>query len=88
MWDIIVWVVFGVIAGAIAKWIMPGTQGGGFLITAILGIIGAMIGGFIGNALFGKGVSNQIFSFYSMGMAVVGALIVLWIYGKATAKRD
>ena len=81
---ILTWIIFGLIAGAIAKFIMPGTQGGGWLITIILGIVGAFVGWFIGSAL-GWGDVNA-FDFRSMLLAVGGALIVLWIYGMATRR--
>lgn len=81
---ILTWIIFGLIAGAIAKAIMPGTQGGGWLITIILGIVGAFVGGFIGSVI-GWGTVND-FDFRSMILAVVGSLIVLWIYGKATSR--
>lgn len=82
---ILTWIIFGLIAGAIAKFLMPGTQGGGWLMTIILGIIGAFVGGYIGSAL-GWGDVNS-FDFRSMLLAVVGALIVLWIYGMATRRN-
>ncbi|MCT2407641.1 GlsB/YeaQ/YmgE family stress response membrane protein [Chryseobacterium antibioticum] len=81
---ILTWIIFGLIAGAIAKLIMPGTQGGGWLITIILGIIGAFVGGFIGSFL-GWGTTDS-FDFRSMLLAVGGALIVLWVYGMVTKK--
>ncbi len=81
---ILTWIIFGLIAGAIAKAIMPGTQGGGWLITIILGIVGAFVGGFIGS-LIGWGTVDE-FNFKSMILAVVGALVVLWIYGMVTKK--
>lgn len=81
---ILTWIIFGLIAGAIAKFIMPGAQGGGWLMTIILGIVGAFVGGFIGSAL-GWGDVNS-FDFRSMLLAVVGALLVLWIYGMATRR--
>ncbi|MEN2436641.1 GlsB/YeaQ/YmgE family stress response membrane protein [Weeksellaceae bacterium A-14] len=81
---ILTWIIFGLIAGAIAKAIMPGTQGGGWLITIILGIVGAFVGGFIGS-LIGWGTVEE-FNLKGMILAVVGALIVLWIYGKATSR--
>ncbi|MCW3160040.1 GlsB/YeaQ/YmgE family stress response membrane protein [Chryseobacterium oryctis] len=80
----ITWIIFGLIAGAIAKLIMPGTQGGGWLMTIILGIVGAFVGGFIGSFL-GWGTTDS-FDFRSMLLAVGGALIVLWIYGMVTKK--
>ena len=55
MLAIIGWIVFGLIAGLIAKAIMPGKDPGGFIITTLLGIVGAVIGGFVGRMLFGYG---------------------------------
>ena len=81
---ILSWIIFGLIAGAIAKLIMPGTQGGGWLMTIILGIVGAFVGGFIGSFL-GWGTVEE-FNFRGMLLAVGGALIVLWVYGMATRR--
>ena len=81
---ILTWIIFGLIAGAIAKAIMPGTQGGGWLITIILGIVGAFVGGFVGS-LIGWGSVDE-FNFKSLIPAVVDALLVLWIYGMATKR--
>ena len=77
---IISWVVLGLIAGALAKWIMPGKQPGGILMTIVLGIVGAFVGGFIGS-LIGFG-SVTGFDWRSLLLAVAGAMIVLWGYGK------
>ncbi len=82
---IIAWIIFGLIAGAIAKAIMPGTQGGNWLITIILGIIGAFVGGAIGTYVLGWGDVTG-FNFKSFLLAVGGALIVLWLYGMATKR--
>jgi uncharacterized membrane protein YeaQ/YmgE (transglycosylase-associated protein family) len=49
MWGIILWVIFGIVIGAIAKMIMPGNQNMGWLMTIILGIVGAFVGGFVGS---------------------------------------
>ena len=81
---ILTWIIFGLIAGAIAKFIMPGNQGMGWLMTIILGIVGAFVGGWIGT-MFGWGTVDD-FDFGSMVLAVVGALLVLWIYGMATSR--
>lgn len=87
MMNIIWWLVFGTIAGAIAKIIMPGKQNMGWLMTALLGIIGSIVGGYVGSLIFGKEVTNSVFSIYSMGMSVLGALLILFIYGKVVEKK-
>lgn len=81
---ILTWIIFGLIAGALAKFIMPGNQAMGWLMTIILGIVGAFVGGWIGT-LLGLGTVDS-FSIGSMALAVVGALIVLWLYGIATKR--
>ncbi len=80
MGTIIGYIVIGLIAGAIAKLILPGKQGGGIVITMILGIVGALLGGFLGGLIFHVKYT-KIFSFQGLITAVVGALIVLIIYG-------
>ena len=75
---IISWIIFGLIAGVLAKWIMPGKDGGGFIITTLLGVAGAFVGGVIGSFLGLGTVGN--FSLGSMATAVVGALVLLFIY--------
>lgn len=81
---ILTWILFGLIAGALAKAIMPGNQGMGWLMTIILGIVGAFVGGWVGT-LLGFGTVDG-FNIGSMAIAVVGALIVLFIYGKVSSK--
>lgn len=88
MISIISWIIFGLIAGAVAKMIMPGTQGGGWLMTIILGIVGAFVGGFIGQNLLGIGSSGDVWSFGSFATAVGGAILVLFIYGIVTKGRS
>ena len=65
---ILSWIIFGLIAGILAKWIMPGKDGGGFIVTVILGIIGAVVGGWI-STLFGFGKVDG-FNFGSFAVAV------------------
>ena len=80
---IIAWIVFGLIAGAIAKLILPGKQGGGWFITLLLGVVGALLGGWIGGLIFGRGLTE----FWDLGtwlMAIAGSIIVLLIYGLIT----
>ena len=80
---IIGWIVLGLIAGAIAKAILPGTQGGGWVITLILGVVGALLGGFLGSAIFGVGLEG-FFDITTWLLAISGAIIVLLIYGLVT----
>ena len=80
---IIGWIVLGLIAGAIAKAILPGTQGGGWLITLVLGVVGALLGGFIGSAVFGIGLEN-FWSVQTWVVAILGSILVLLIYGLVT----
>ena len=79
------WIVLGLIAGAIAKALMPGKDPGGIIVTMIIGIVGAFIGGFIGSTLFGTGLSG--FSWQSMVLAIIGAMLLLWVYRLATRNR-
>jgi uncharacterized membrane protein YeaQ/YmgE (transglycosylase-associated protein family) len=77
---IIGYLLLGLIAGAIARAILPGRQAGGWVITLILGVVGALLGGFIGQALFNVSM-NHFFSIKTWLLAIVGSLIVLVIYG-------
>ncbi|WP_104125615.1 GlsB/YeaQ/YmgE family stress response membrane protein [Salmonella enterica] len=76
---IIAWIVFGLIAGVIAKLLMPGRDGGGFILTCILGIVGAVVGGWLAT-MFGIGGSISGFNLHSFLVAVVGAIVVLGIF--------
>lgn len=80
------WIVLGLIAGAIAKAILPGKQGGGWIATLILGVVGALLGGWIGSAVFGEGV-DEFFSISSWLLAIGVSLIVLVIWGFITKRR-
>jgi uncharacterized membrane protein YeaQ/YmgE (transglycosylase-associated protein family) len=72
------WIIFGLIAGALAKFIMPGDDPGGFIVTTIIGIVGAVIGGFIAVQLGWGDVTG--FDVRSFVIAIVGALILLFGY--------
>ena len=82
---ILAWIILGLIAGAIAKAIMPGRDPGGFIVTALIGIVGAVIGGFLGNMIFGIGRVSGV-DIRSILISVVGALLLLWIYRMATRR--
>ncbi|WP_213814793.1 GlsB/YeaQ/YmgE family stress response membrane protein [Glaciihabitans sp. dw_435] len=80
---IIGWIILGLLAGAIAKAILPGRQGGGWIITLILGVVGALLGGFLGGALFNVNLGG-FFDLRTWLLAIGGAIIVLLIYGLVT----
>ncbi|MBB1514084.1 GlsB/YeaQ/YmgE family stress response membrane protein [Tessaracoccus sp. MC1627] len=80
---IIAWIVIGLLGGAIAKAIMPGRQGGGWIATMLLGIVGAFVGGLLGSLIFeGRlDLTGPDFSIGGLITSIVGALIVLAVYG-------
>lgn len=78
--------LLGLIAGAIAKLILPGKQGGGWLITLVLGVVGALLGGFIGTAVFGVDLGG-FFELRTWLLAIGGSIIVLLIYGLIVGRR-
>lgn len=77
------WIVLGLVAGAIAKAILPGRQAGGWIATLLLGVVGALVGGFIGSAVFGIGLEG-FFSLETWIVAILGSVLVLAIYGFIT----
>ena len=76
--SIIGWIIFGLIVGVVAKLLMPGRDPGGMIVTIILGIVGALIGGFIGRVLGWYGEDDPV----GFIMAVIGAIVVLFAYRK------
>jgi uncharacterized membrane protein YeaQ/YmgE (transglycosylase-associated protein family) len=82
---ILLWAVFGLIAGAIAKFLMPGKAPGGIILTIVLGIIGAIVGGFIGTLLGFGDISG--FDLRSLLLAVGGGVLLLFLYGLVTKGR-
>lgn len=81
--SIIVWIVFGLVIGVIAKLLMPGRDPGGFIVTVLLGIAGALIGGFIGRATGMYGTGEQA----GWIMSVLGAIILLALYRMMVRRR-
>lgn len=76
---LISWIVVGLVAGLLAKWIMPGSGPGGLVLTAILGMAGASIGGFLVGLLGGTGATG--FNVWSILVATFGAIVLLFLYG-------
>ena len=80
--DILIWIIFGLVVGVVAKFLMPGRDPGGFVVTTVLGIVGALVGGWLGRAM----------GFYQPGepagffMALVGAVVVLFVYRMVTRR--
>jgi uncharacterized membrane protein YeaQ/YmgE (transglycosylase-associated protein family) len=79
---IIAWIVLGLIAGAIAKAIYPGHQGGGIFATIGLGILGALVGGYLGQLLFGTsgGASFGALTVPSILFAILGAVVIIFLW--------
>lgn len=78
--------LLGLIAGAIAKAIMPGEGAGGWLATLILGVFGALVGGWLGSILFNASL-EEFFSLQTWALAIGGSLVVLLIFGLITGRR-
>ncbi|NDK31160.1 GlsB/YeaQ/YmgE family stress response membrane protein [Nesterenkonia haasae] len=85
--SIIGWIVLGLIAGAIARAIMPGKQPGGILVTLLTGILGALLGGWIASAIFGIDVNDAFFDPATWGFAILGGLIVSFLWSLIAGKR-
>lgn len=83
MFGVLGWILFGLVAGVIAKLLMPGKDPGGFIVTILLGIAGALLGGFLGRAM----------GFYSEGepagmiVSILGAILLLALYRVMTRSR-
>ena len=83
MFGVLGWTFFGLVVGIVAKLLMPGRDPGGFIVTILLGIVGAVLGGFVGRTV----------GFYQPGepagliMSILGAIVVLFVYRAATRRR-
>lgn len=82
--SIIVWIILGLIAGWIASKIMHGS-GSGFVTNLVLGIVGAFVGGIVFRMIGGAGVTGL--NIWSILVAVVGAVLVLWVYNAVAGRR-
>jgi uncharacterized membrane protein YeaQ/YmgE (transglycosylase-associated protein family) len=83
MLGVIGWIIFGLIVGALAKLVMPGRDPGGIIVTMLLGVAGALVGGWVGQAL-GWYRQGQGAGFF---MSLLGAILLLWIYRLVVARR-
>lgn len=84
--SIIAWILLGLVAGALAKMLMPGKDPGGIIVTILLGIAGALIGGFLWNVVSG----NNSYGDFDIGgilIAIVGSIILLWGYRAFVERR-
>ncbi|MDI1444759.1 GlsB/YeaQ/YmgE family stress response membrane protein [Polyangium sp. 6x1] len=82
--SILLWILFGLVVGVIAKLLTPGREPGGFVITVLLGIGGALLGGFLGRML---GIYSSYQSTGGFIMSIIGAILILAIYNVATSRR-
>lgn len=78
--------LLGLIAGAIAKAILPGRQAGGWFITLLLGVVGALLGGWLGSVLFDAPL-EEFWSIQTWLLAIGGSIVVLLIYGALTGRK-
>jgi uncharacterized membrane protein YeaQ/YmgE (transglycosylase-associated protein family) len=79
--------IIGLIAGAIARLVVPGTGGMGILATIVIGIVGSLVGGFLGYVLFGHDLSKGAFQMSGLIGSIIGAIIVLLVYRAVGGKR-
>jgi uncharacterized membrane protein YeaQ/YmgE (transglycosylase-associated protein family) len=84
---IIAWILLGLIAGAIAKAILPGDDPGGIIITTVIGILGAIVGGFLATALFNAHPLDEFFDLSTWLTAIVGSIILLLVWRMVTGGR-
>jgi uncharacterized membrane protein YeaQ/YmgE (transglycosylase-associated protein family) len=84
---IIAFIILGALAGAIAKAMMPGDDPGGFIVTTIIGIVGALLGGFLAGALFDADPLDEFFDISTWLTAIVGAIVLLAIYRMVVGRR-
>ena len=85
---IIAFIILGLLAGAIAKAVLPGDDPGGFIVTALIGVAGALIGGFLAGALFGGDPMDEFFDISTWLTAIVGSIILLLIYRLFVGRRS
>lgn len=87
VWTIIFWLVLGLVAGALARFLVPGRDPMGFVGTIVLGVIGSFVGGFLGYLIFGKDLNEGALQPSGIVGSIIGAILVLLVYRAATHRR-
>jgi uncharacterized membrane protein YeaQ/YmgE (transglycosylase-associated protein family) len=77
---IIAWIILGLLAGALAKALLPGDDPGGLIVTTIIGIVGAILGGLVARAIFGADAVDEFFDISTWITAIVGSIVLLLLY--------
>jgi uncharacterized membrane protein YeaQ/YmgE (transglycosylase-associated protein family) len=85
---IIAFIILGLLAGAIAKAIMPGDDPGGIIVTTLIGVAGALVGGFLAAAIFGAHPLDDFFDLSTWITAIIGSIILLAIYRAVVGDRS
>lgn len=84
---IIAFLILGLLAGAVAKALLPGDDPGGIIVTMLIGVVGALLGGFLAGAIFGVNPVNEFWSLGTWLAAIVGSVILLLLYRLVTGRR-
>ncbi|MBA2275043.1 MAG: GlsB/YeaQ/YmgE family stress response membrane protein [Actinobacteria bacterium] len=84
---IIAWIILGLIGGAIGKALLPGDDPGGIVVTMIIGVVGAILGGFLASVLFNAEPMDEFFDISTWITAIVGSIVVLLIYRAVAGRR-
>jgi uncharacterized membrane protein YeaQ/YmgE (transglycosylase-associated protein family) len=85
---IIAFIILGLLAGAIAKALLPGEDPGGFIVTALIGVAGALIGGFLAGAIFDADPMDEFFDISTWLTAIIGSIVLLLIYRLFMGRRS
>jgi uncharacterized membrane protein YeaQ/YmgE (transglycosylase-associated protein family) len=83
---LIAWIILGLIAGAVAKWVMPGPDPGGCIVTILIGVVGALLGGFLSTLLGFGGLTGNL-DWRSLIIAILGAIVLLAIWRMLRGRR-
>jgi uncharacterized membrane protein YeaQ/YmgE (transglycosylase-associated protein family) len=84
---ILAWIILGLLAGAIAKAILPGDDPGGIIVTMIIGVVGALLGGFLAQAIFSVDTLDNFWDLSTWVTAIVGSIILLLLYRLVAGRR-